>query len=131
MAGRWWRDHSGCAGPAGPRPGLVLRCTRRLEVDRRLAADEDVWLAGRFAAELPSAGDTLAVSAWAGDLAVEPPPAVNVVTGARDRARALVSTAGTTDEVMARLVLAADAFVTTSRTSSPVTRSLARGHATP
>jgi hypothetical protein len=73
-----------------------------------------VWLAGRFAAELPSAGDTLAVSAWAGDLAVEPPPAVNVVPGARDRAPALVSTAGTTDEVMARLVLAADAFVTTS-----------------
>jgi predicted glycogen debranching enzyme len=86
----------------------------RLEADRGLAADEDVWLAGRFAAELPSAGDTLAVSAWAGDLAVEPPPAVNVVTGARDRAHALVSTAGMTDEVMARLVLAADAFVTTS-----------------
>ena len=86
----------------------------RLEADRGLAADEDVWLAGRFTAELPSAGDTLAVSAWAGDLAVEPPPAINVVTGARNRARALVNTVGTTDEVMARLVLAADAFVTTS-----------------
>lgn len=86
----------------------------RLEADRGLAADEDVWLAGRFTAELPAAGATLAVSAWAGDLAVEPPPAVDVLAAARGRARALVGTAGATDEVAARLVLAADAFVTTA-----------------
>ncbi|MGH3831567.1 MAG: amylo-alpha-1,6-glucosidase [Pseudonocardiaceae bacterium] len=86
----------------------------RLEAERGLNADEDVWLAGRFAAELPSVGDTLAVSAWAGELAVEPPPAPEVVAAARNRARAVVSTAGATDGLAARLVLAADAFVTTA-----------------
>ncbi|MGH3570340.1 MAG: glycogen debranching enzyme N-terminal domain-containing protein [Pseudonocardiaceae bacterium] len=86
----------------------------RLEAQRGLNADEDVWLAGRFAADLDIVGDTLAVSAWAGDLATEPPPAVDVVAAARERARTLVATAGPTDEVAARLVLAADAFVTTA-----------------
>ena len=86
----------------------------RLEAQRGLNADEDVWLAGRFAADLDSVGDTLAVSAWAGDLATEPPPAVDVVAAARERARILVATAGPTDGVAARLVLAADAFVTTT-----------------
>ncbi|MBA3573554.1 MAG: amylo-alpha-1,6-glucosidase [Actinomycetota bacterium] len=86
----------------------------RLEAQRGLNADEDVWLAGRFAADLSRAGDTLPVSAWAGDLAVEPAPAVDVVAAARERARTLVATADSTDEVAARLVLAADAFVTTA-----------------
>jgi glycogen debranching enzyme len=72
-----------------------------------------VWLAGRFAAEL-SAGDVLGSSAWAGDLGVEPPPAADVVAAARDRARALVATAGLSGDIAARLVLAADAFVTTA-----------------
>jgi predicted glycogen debranching enzyme len=86
----------------------------RLEADRGLNPEEDLWLAGRFAAELPTAGDTLAVSAWAGDLAVEPPPAVDVVATARSRARGLVATAATADDVVARLVLAADSFITTT-----------------
>jgi predicted glycogen debranching enzyme len=84
----------------------------RLEAERGLNADEDMWLAGRFAAEL-SAGDVLGISAWAGDLGVEPPPAADVVAAARDRARALVATAGLSGDIAARLVLAADAFVTT------------------
>ncbi|MGC1735406.1 MAG: amylo-alpha-1,6-glucosidase [Pseudonocardiaceae bacterium] len=86
----------------------------RLEAQRGLNADEDVWLAGRFTADLDTGGDTLAVSAWAGDLATEPPPAVDVVVAARERTRALLATAAPTDEVAARLVLAADAFVTTA-----------------
>jgi glycogen debranching enzyme len=85
----------------------------RLEADRGLNADEDVWLAGRFAAEL-SAGDVLGISAWAGDLSVEPPPAADVVAATRDRARALVATAGISGNITARLVLAADALVTTA-----------------
>jgi predicted glycogen debranching enzyme len=86
----------------------------RLEAQRGLNADEDVWLAGQFAAELSSAGDSLPVSAWAGELTIEPPPAPEVVAAARDRARNLVATANPTDEVAARLVLASDAFVTTA-----------------
>lgn len=86
----------------------------RLEAERGLNADEDVWLAGQFSAKLSRAGDTLPVSAWAGDLTIAPPPAPDVVTAARDRARALVATAGLGDEAAARLVLAADAFVTTA-----------------
>lgn len=86
----------------------------RLEAQRGLTADEDIWLAGRFAADLHRVGDTLPVSAWAGDLAAEPAPAVDVVAAARGRARTLVAAACPTDEVTARLVLAADAFVTTA-----------------
>ncbi|HJT04839.1 MAG TPA: glycogen debranching enzyme N-terminal domain-containing protein, partial [Pseudonocardiaceae bacterium] len=86
----------------------------RLEADRGLTADEDVWLAGRFTAELSGPGDTVAVSAWSGDLAVEPTPGPQVVAAARDRARSLVSTAGPTGELAARLALAADSFVTTA-----------------
>lgn len=86
----------------------------RLEAQRGLTAEEDLWLAGRFAADLSSAGDTLPVSAWAGDLAVEPAPAVDVIAAARERARALMATAGAADEVAVRLVLAADAFITTA-----------------
>ncbi|MGH3765644.1 MAG: amylo-alpha-1,6-glucosidase [Pseudonocardiaceae bacterium] len=86
----------------------------RLEAQRGLNAEEDVWLAGRFSADLSSAGDTLPVSAWAGDLTVEPVPALDVVATARQRARTLVVTAAAANEVTARLVLGADAFVTTA-----------------
>ena len=85
----------------------------RLESQRGLPAQEDVWLAGRFSCELSYAGDTLPVSAWAGNLTTEPPPAADVVAAGRQRARNLVTTANPTGEVAARLVLAADAFITT------------------
>jgi predicted glycogen debranching enzyme len=84
----------------------------RLEAERGLAADEDVWFAGRFVADL-AGGDVLPVSAWAGELATEPDPPVRVVAAARSRARALVAAAAPADPVAARLVLAADSFVTT------------------
>ncbi len=86
----------------------------RVEAERGLTADEDVWLAGQFGAELTGVGDTLPVSAWAGDLTIEPPPAPDVMAAARERARTLVATAGPASEVAARLVLAADAFITTA-----------------
>ncbi|MFY9806105.1 MAG: glycogen debranching enzyme N-terminal domain-containing protein, partial [Pseudonocardiaceae bacterium] len=63
----------------------------RLEAQRGLNAEKDVWLAGRFATDLHTAGDTLPVSAWAGDLAAEPAPAVDLVAAARERARAVVA----------------------------------------
>ena len=102
-------------GPGGtPARDWYRGVHARLEADRGLNPDEDLWLAGRFAAELPTAGDTLAVSAWAGDLAVEPPLAIDVVATARRRARGLVATAATADDVGARLALAADSFITTA-----------------
>jgi hypothetical protein len=59
----------------------------RVEAQRGLAADEDVWFAGRFAADLVP-GSVLPVSAWAGDLDPVPPPAVDVIGSARRRAAA-------------------------------------------
>ena len=83
----------------------------RVEAQRGLGADEDVWFAGRFGADL-TPGDALPVSAWAGDLDAVPPPAVDIVGSARRRAATLVGAAR--DAVEARLILAADAFVTTA-----------------
>jgi predicted glycogen debranching enzyme len=82
----------------------------RVEAERGLNATEDLWLAGRFAQQL-DAGDALPVCAWAGDLSAVPPPAADVVAAARERSRRL--TASAVDAVEARLLLAADAFVTT------------------
>ncbi len=82
----------------------------REESARGLPADEDVCRVGAFSAGLEP-GDVLEVSCWAGDLATEPPPAVAVVEAARARSRALVAAAPPGDEVDARLVLAADAFI--------------------
>jgi hypothetical protein len=47
--------------------GVHARC----EAQRGLAADEDLWLAGRFTADL-DVGDVAPVAAWAGDLAAVP-----------------------------------------------------------
>lgn len=102
------------AGPGWKPEGTWYRGVHvRREAERGLAADEDVWLAGRFTADLPTSG-TLGVSAWAGDLGTVPPPPGEVVTTARRRAAALLAAARPADPVAARLVLAADAFVTAS-----------------
>jgi predicted glycogen debranching enzyme len=85
----------------------------RAEAGRGLAAEEDVWYAGRFGADL-AVGEVLPVSAWAGERSAAPQPATVAVAAARARARRLVSTARAADPVEARLVLAADAFVTTA-----------------
>jgi predicted glycogen debranching enzyme len=96
-AGEWWH-------------GVRMRA----EADRGLSDGEDLWLAGRFNAALDAAGDAAEVSAWAGDLESTPPPPTRLVAASRERAALLVGRAGTTDEVDARLVLAADQFVTTA-----------------
>jgi predicted glycogen debranching enzyme len=80
----------------------------REEAARGLNPEEDLRCLGRFTARLEP-GATLEVSAWAGDLSVAPPPAGQVVTEARERARTLV--AGAADGTAAALALAADAFI--------------------
>jgi predicted glycogen debranching enzyme len=98
------------AGPGWEPDGAWYRGVHaRRERERGLAAEEDVWLAGRFTAGLDTGG-ALPVAAWRGE--AQPGPAVEAVAAARARAGALVRAAGTTDPVAARLVLAADAFVT-------------------
>jgi predicted glycogen debranching enzyme len=99
------------AGPGfAPGGGWYLGAHLREEAERGLAAHEDLWHAGSFGAEL-SAGQALEVSAWAGDLSTPPPPARELITAARARARAVVAAAQPLDEVDAALALAADAFV--------------------
>jgi predicted glycogen debranching enzyme len=99
------------AGPGWQPGGEWYRGARlREEAARGLAAEEDLWYAGRFTAEL-SVFDELEVSAWAGDLSSVPPPASAVVAGARSRIREVVLAAGALDAAHASLVQAADAFV--------------------
>ena len=57
----------------------------REEAARGLNDREDVWMAGRFCADLHP-GDALDVEAWAGDL-FAPPAAAQVIVGARSTAR--------------------------------------------
>ncbi|WDZ84082.1 amylo-alpha-1,6-glucosidase [Micromonospora cathayae] len=83
----------------------------REEAARGLAAEEDLWYAGRFTGRLEHPGDTVSVRAWAGQLDQEPPPATEVVATARRRNRQVVAAAKPADPVEATLALAADAFV--------------------
>jgi predicted glycogen debranching enzyme len=82
----------------------------REEAERGLNAIEDLWHAGDFVVTLET-GEAVAVTAWADDLAAQPPPAPDIVAAARRRARALVEQARATDEIDAALVRAADSFV--------------------
>ncbi|NUR58759.1 MAG: amylo-alpha-1,6-glucosidase [Catenulispora sp.] len=91
-AGQWYRD-------------VFLR----EEAARGLGAREDLWFAGSFNAELTRPGQTLEVTAWAGDLRTVPPPASQIIAAARERALVIESRGA--DAVAARLLLAADAFV--------------------
>jgi predicted glycogen debranching enzyme len=132
-----WRDGHGERGAGGPAPtvesvsdGAVIEGAYRLdgpgwtpagtwwtgvhhreEAARGLNANEDLWHAGTFAAELREPGDVLEVRAWGGDLDDVPPPAREVVSAARRRNRAVVAAAAPADDVDATLALAADAFV--------------------
>ncbi|GAA1418053.1 amylo-alpha-1,6-glucosidase [Catellatospora coxensis] len=94
-----------------PDGAWLLNVHHRVEAARGYVANEDLLLAGRFTATLAEPGDALEVTAWAGDLAVEPPPAAEIVAAERDRRRVL--TAGAADAT-AELTLAADAFVVTT-----------------
>jgi predicted glycogen debranching enzyme len=93
-----------------PRGEWYFGVHAREEAARGLAADEDLWFAGSFAADL-EVGDRLEVSAWAGDLATVPPPARRVVAAARDRHRRLITSARPSTPAQATLALAADAFI--------------------
>jgi predicted glycogen debranching enzyme len=98
-------------GP-GWQPGgeWYLGVHAREEAARGLAADEDLWSAGRFGADLQR-GEALDISCWTGDLDAEPPPAQRVVDAARGRAGSLIAAARAQDETEALLTLAADTFV--------------------
>jgi predicted glycogen debranching enzyme len=83
---------------------LGVHC--REEAARGLPADEDLWHAGGFAADL-APGAAATVVAWADDLADV--PAGDVVAAARARARTVTS--GARDGVDRQLLLAADQLV--------------------
>ncbi|MFC7550004.1 amylo-alpha-1,6-glucosidase [Plantactinospora sp. GCM10030261] len=103
-AGQWWHG-----------------VRHRTEAERGLTAEEDLWHAGGFTAELAGPGATCEVLAWAdntgtggsgaGGLADPPPPATEVIAAARRRTRAVLAGARPADAVEATLALAADAFV--------------------
>ncbi|WP_194895991.1 amylo-alpha-1,6-glucosidase [Catenulispora pinisilvae] len=98
------------AGPGWTAGGQWYRDVQlREEAARGLGSHEDLWFAGSFRADLTGPGQTLEVTAWAGDLASAPPPAAQIVATARDRARTIQAKGA--DPVAARLLLAADAFV--------------------
>ncbi|MHB1781861.1 MAG: amylo-alpha-1,6-glucosidase [Acidimicrobiales bacterium] len=82
----------------------------RVEAARGLASVEDLWFAGTFGALLVP-GEELEVDAWAGAAADAPPLAGEAVAVTRRRAASLVAASGATDDVSARLVLAADQHV--------------------
>ncbi len=88
-------------GPHWTPDGTWLRGVRhREEAARGYVETEDLMRAGSFRARLESPGDCLEVTAWAGDLEVPPPPAGEIVEGARLRNAALEG-----------LKLSADAFI--------------------
>jgi predicted glycogen debranching enzyme len=85
----------------------------REEAARGLADEEDLWAAGTFRVELEP-GSCHEVTAAALPVPGGLPPAAQIVAAARERARALVRTAGARDDVEAQLVLAADQFAITT-----------------
>ncbi|MEV4351896.1 amylo-alpha-1,6-glucosidase [Actinoplanes sp. NPDC049596] len=95
------------AGP-GWQPGgeWHLGAYAREEAERGLPAVEDLWHAGTYF-ERVNPGESMEISAWAGELGHRPPPASAVVTAARVRAREL-TTRVKADET---LLLAADNFI--------------------
>jgi predicted glycogen debranching enzyme len=99
-------------GPGFRRAGTWWRGVHyRTEAARGLTPEEDLWHAGTFHAELRQPGATAAVTAWADDLAGSCPPAVDLVSSARARNRAIAAAARPADEAQATLALAADAFI--------------------
>lgn len=88
-------------GPDWTPDGTWMRGVRhRMEAERGYVATEDLLLAGRFRARLERPGDSLEVTAWAGDPAEQPPPAGTLIAEALQR-NARFDTLG----------LAADAFI--------------------
>ena len=91
----------------------------REEAARGLTADEDVWCAGRFTAEL-SVGAAVEIEAWAGDLDAPPPAASALIGDARHRATSLAARAGATDATDGLLAHAADQLIVTGASGPTV-----------
>ncbi|GIG62158.1 glycogen debranching protein [Longispora fulva] len=140
-----WRDAHGERTAAGPPPvvapaadGAVVEGAYRLagpswaatgdwwrgvhhreERARGLSAEEDLWHAGTFTADLAGPGTVLDVAAWAGDLGEPPPPVGTVIDAARRRLRAIAAGAPG-DAVAATLRVAASAFIVATPTGPDV-----------
>ncbi len=84
----------------------------REEAARGLTPCEDLWAAGVFRAELEPGGRHELTAAASGEPA--PPSATRIVSASRSRAAGLVATAKASDELDARLILAADQFAITT-----------------
>lgn len=98
-------------------PQWYLGVHHREEAARGLNPSEDLLRVGRFSQHL-DAGDTLEITAWAGDLATPLPPAREVIETARARAGRI--TARAADETVGTLALAADSFIVTTPTGVDV-----------
>ncbi|GGM65172.1 amylo-alpha-1,6-glucosidase [Dactylosporangium sucinum] len=102
-------------GPGWQPIGQWYRGARtRVEEERGLPAEEDLWCAGSFTAEL-APGESIEVEGWHGDSS--PRGAERIVARARARNRALVHDAA--DAADRALVLAADAFVVAGPQGAP------------
>ena len=107
-------------GPGFEPAGEWYRGLRhREEAARGLAAVEDVWLGGRFTAEL-RAGESMEIETWAGGHDDPPPVAAVIVDAARQRAISVARSAGAADAADAVLAHAADQFVVTGGTGPTV-----------
>ena len=84
-------------------PSWYSGAYHRAEAERGLAPAEDLLRVGTFRARL-EVGESLDVTAWAGDLATPPPPAAQIVAAAQARHAAITARHGV-------LGAAADAFV--------------------
>jgi predicted glycogen debranching enzyme len=93
--------------PAG---GWYLGAHWRVEAERGLPDQEDLWHAGDFVVDLQP-GDAHEVLAWAGVLADTPPPATELVAVAAARARDVAERCRPDDDVDRMLAQAADQFV--------------------
>jgi predicted glycogen debranching enzyme len=106
-----FEDRYRVRGPGYEPAGVWWRGVRyREEAARGLTADEDVWHAGTFGADLQP-GQHLEIEAWAGPLDEPPPSARRIVTEARARVRSVVARAQARDDAEAHLAVAADQLV--------------------
>lgn len=82
----------------------------RVEAQRGLDPNEDLWHPGTFSADVQPGG-TMEVLAWADDPSLLPPPAGQIIGQARERAIAVREAMPGGDPVMKSLALAADQVI--------------------
>jgi predicted glycogen debranching enzyme len=98
-------------GPGFVPDGTWYRGARyREEAARGLNDHEDLWFSGTFSATLEP-GQAIEVVGWADDLAILPPAASAIIERARERGRAISSSAPSSDPVDAALRIAADQMI--------------------